>query len=59
MQINELIEGIKSKLERSRIVFWHDPEHSFQEDIDQIAASLSGSDSVKLKDTNILPDRDR
>ena len=56
MQINELIEGIKSKLEQSRIVFWHDPEHSFQEDIDQIAASLSGSDSVKLKDTNIFPD---
>ncbi|MEC5211133.1 uncharacterized protein (TIGR02687 family) [Psychrobacter sp. PL15] len=56
MQINELIEGIKSKLEQSRIVFWHDPEHSFQEDIDQITASLSGSDSDKLKDTNILPD---
>ncbi len=49
MQINELIEGIRSKLEQSRIVFWHDPEHSFQEDIDQIAASLSGSDSVKAK----------
>ena len=56
MQINELIEGIKSKLGQSRIVFWHDPEHSFQEDIDQITASLSGSDSDKLKNTNILPD---
>ncbi|MGL5291110.1 MAG: BREX-1 system phosphatase PglZ type A, partial [Vibrionaceae bacterium] len=40
MQINELAQGLAAKLAQNRIVFWHDPEHSFAEEFESLAASL-------------------
>tara|TARA_B100001179_G_C18604294_1_gene412990 strand:- start:897 stop:3563 length:2667 start_codon:yes stop_codon:yes gene_type:complete len=57
MQINELIQGLSAKLEQSRIVFWHDAEHGFLEDIDSIISSLTDQNKEdKLKGIELLPD---
>lgn len=57
MQINELIQGLSAKLEQSRIVFWHDAEHSFQEDIDNIISCLTDENKEdKLQGIELLPD---
>lgn len=40
MQLEKLAEGIKKKLEQGRIVFWHDPERSFADDLPELSAQL-------------------
>lgn len=40
MQIEKLAEGIKKKFEQGRIVFWHDPERSFVDDLDALGDTL-------------------
>ena len=36
MQIDQLIKGIEAKFDQSRLVFWYDPEKSFQEDLPEV-----------------------
>ena len=33
MQIDRLSQGIEAKFEQSRIVFWHDSDQSFHDEI--------------------------
>lgn len=44
MQIDQIISGLNKKFETSRIVFWYDPDISFQSEIS----------SIELGSTNIL-----
>ena len=44
MQIDELTQGIEAKFDQNRIVFWHDPDKSFQEE----RASLTIDDVTVL-----------
>ncbi|WP_254423101.1 BREX-1 system phosphatase PglZ type A [Psychrobacter sp. DAB_AL32B] len=45
MQISELAQGLTSKFEQSRIVFWYDPDQSFTEDLEQLNAPLNTATS--------------
>lgn len=58
MQLEKLSEGIKKKLEQSRIVFWHDPEQSFVEDIPKLTALLeenvAGLSLVNLTEVSVF-----
>ena len=38
MQINELAQGLSARFEKSRIVFWYDPEQSFTEELAGLVA---------------------
>jgi hypothetical protein len=33
MQIEQLTQGIESKFEQSRLVFWYDPEQGFKDEV--------------------------
>lgn len=44
MQIDQLIQGIEAKFNQNRIVFWHDPDRSFHDEI----LSLSINDVTVL-----------
>jgi uncharacterized protein (TIGR02687 family) len=37
MQIEQLTQGIQAKFNQSRLVFWYDPELSFQEELSQLS----------------------
>lgn len=45
MQISELAQGLASKFEQSRIVFWYDPDKSFTEDLEQLSPPLNTATS--------------
>lgn len=45
MQISELAQGLASKFEQSRIVFWYDPDQSFTEDLEQLSTPLNTATS--------------
>jgi uncharacterized protein (TIGR02687 family) len=36
MEINQLIQGLEAKFNQNRIVFWHDPEQSFRDEISTV-----------------------
>lgn len=49
MQLEKLAEGIKKKFEQGRIVFWHDPEQSFVDDLPELTNVLeSGIDNLSV-----------
>ena len=49
MQISELVQGISARFEKSRIVFWYDPEESFTEELEQLAMPDNGlPDGVRV-----------
>ena len=49
MQISELAHGISARFEKSRIVFWYDPEESFTEELEQLSTPDSGlPDGVRV-----------
>lgn len=49
MQISELAQGINARFEKSRIVFWYDPEESFTEELAQLSLPDSGlPDGVRV-----------
>ncbi|WP_257264046.1 BREX-1 system phosphatase PglZ type A [Endozoicomonas sp. ONNA2] len=49
MQISELAQGISARFEKSRIVFWYDPEESFTEELEQLSTPDSGlPDGVRV-----------
>ena len=43
MQLEKLAEGIKKKFDQGRIVFWHDPEQSFVDDLPELTAELESN----------------
>lgn len=54
MQISELTRGISIKFERSRIVFWYDPEISFTEELEHLQSALSGTEGSSLPSDLII-----
>ncbi|WP_417438953.1 BREX-1 system phosphatase PglZ type A [Idiomarina sp.] len=52
MQLEKLAEGIKKKFEQGRIVFWHDPERSFADDLPELTSELE-SDIANLRVVNL------
>ena len=63
MQIEKLAEGIKKKLEQGRIVFWHDPEQSFIDDLpeltQQLETEVSDLSVVNLADVSVFGTKKR
>ena len=43
MQASELIQGITAKFKDNRIVFWHDPDQSFIEELDSLSKPLTAT----------------
>lgn len=43
MQASELIQGIVAKFKDNRIVFWHDPDQSFTEELDSLNEPLTAT----------------
>ncbi|GAF55382.1 putative cytoplasmic protein [Psychrobacter sp. JCM 18901] len=43
MQASELIQGIVAKFKDNRIVFWHDPDQSFIEELDSLNDPLTAA----------------
>jgi len=63
MQLDQLTQGIEAKFEHSRIVFWYDPEQSFQEVVASIAITVEKLGSglsfcCKIKDLTLFGARD-
>ncbi|RLA02852.1 MAG: BREX-1 system phosphatase PglZ type A, partial [Gammaproteobacteria bacterium] len=52
MQIDQLIQGLEAKFNQSRIVFWYDPEQSFQEAVASIA--IAGVTLLDMAEHSIL-----
>ena len=52
MQIDQLTQGIEAKFDQNRIVFWHDPDQSFQEEIPSI--SIDGVTVLDMSSQSIL-----
>jgi uncharacterized protein (TIGR02687 family) len=48
MNIKQLQQGLENKFAKSRIVFWHDPDQSFTEELDQL--SLDGISIINMGD---------
>lgn len=43
MQASELIQGIVAKFKDNRVVFWHDPDQSFIEELDSLSEPLTAA----------------
>ena len=50
MQASELIQGIAAKFKNNRIVFWHDPDHSFIQDLDSLDEPLNAAVEANSND---------
>lgn len=48
MQTNDLVKGISQKFEQSRIVFWHDVDQHFKDELDSIQSHTSLPSGVAL-----------
>ena len=63
MQLEKLAEGIKKKFEQGRIVFWHDPEHSFVDDLPELTSELERDienlSVVNLAEVSVLATKKR
>ncbi len=52
MDITQLNTGLNTKFEQSRIVFWHDPEQSFTEQLGELTLVRNGNPVCILNMTN-------
>ena len=61
MQIEELAKGILAKFEKSRIVFWYDPDRNFSHEILALGAEgvLEGIEIVNMLEESVLQTKKR
>jgi len=52
MQVDQLIQGIDAKFDKSRLVFWYDPEESFKEEVSQLM--IDGVSVINMDGESVL-----
>ena len=54
MQASELIQGIVAKFKNNRIVFWHDPDQSFTEELDSLNEPLTAAIEANIDSEDVF-----